>query len=176
MPDINRLQPFQRNSGVYQSLFDSENTQFDTRNSNIIDLQNQMDVDTATWGLSYYESDYNITPGANDTYDERRSVIKAKMRGVGKVDADLIKNVADSFTNGNVDVSFSNSTITVTFTSIVGTPPNESQFKLAIDEIKPCHLAIVYVYLYNKWSVIANYTWSHIDTYTWEQVMSETIS
>jgi hypothetical protein len=173
MPDINRLQPFQRSSGVYQVLFNAETNQLDERQNNINDLINQMDVSTATWGLTYYEKDLGIVTDLTQTYDERRSVIKSKMRGVGTVNRALIALVADSYTNGNVEVTFANDTITVTFVSVVGIPPNIDQCKAAIDAIKPAHLALVYVYKYNLWSQVKAKTWGQIANYTWGQVLSD---
>lgn len=173
MVDINQLQPFQRTSLVYQAVFTAESGELNTRQTSIDDLSAQMFVDTATWALAIYEKELNIVTDLSQTYDERRSVIKSKLRGVGTVDSALIKLVADSYTNGNVAVSLSNSTITITFTSVVGTPPNENEFKAAIEEIKPAHLALVYVYLYNKWAQIGTKTWGDISIYTWEQVFSD---
>lgn len=171
--DINQLQPFQRTSLVYQAIFTAEDEQFANRQISIDDLTVQMSVDTATWALAKYEKELGIPTDLSQSYSERRSVIKSKMRGVGTVNRALIKLVADSYTNGNVAVSLSASTITVTFTSIVGTPPNESAFKAAIEEIKPAHLALLYVYLYNRWSQVGTKTWADISAFTWEQVMSD---
>jgi uncharacterized protein YmfQ (DUF2313 family) len=173
MPDINRLQPFQRASKIYQAIFASENGQLDTRQTSIDDLLAQIIVDTATWALAIYEKELGITTDLSQTYDERRAVIKSKMRGTGTVDAALIKVVADSYTNGDVVVSFADSTITVTYTSVVGVPPNETSLEAAIEEIKPAHLAILYKYRYNKWSEVATKTWADIAAFTWEQVMSD---
>jgi hypothetical protein len=170
--DVNQLQPFQRKSLVYQALFDAESGQIDMRDTSIADLSAQMIVNTATWALAIYENDLGIITDLSQTYAERRSMILSKMRGVGVVNGSLIKLVADSFTNGNVSVSFAASTITVTFTSIMGTPQNETAFKAAIENIKPAHLAILYVYLYNRWSFIGTKTWNYISGFTWEQIHS----
>lgn len=164
MPNINRLQTFQRTSGLYQALFNAESAQANDRLTSITDLAAQMFVDTATWGLTYYESELGITTDLTQTYDERRSVIKSKMRGVGTVNSALITIVADSYTNGNVVVAIANSTIAVTFTSVKGIPPNETQFKAAIEAIKPAHLALTYVYLYNYYSNFNGvYTYAQIE-------------
>lgn len=173
MVDINRLQSFQRQSAVYQALFVAESGQLNQRQTSINDLAAQMFVNTATWALAIYENELGIATDLTQTYDERRSVIISKMRGVGTVNRALIQIVANSYTNGNVAVSISSSTITITFTSVVGTPPNENTLKAAIEEIKPAHLTVQYVYLYNKWSQVATKTWADLAVYTWDQVMSD---
>lgn len=164
MPNINRLQTFQRTSGLYQALFNAESTQATDRQTSVTDLAAQMFVDTATWGLTTYESELGITTDLTQTYDERRSVIKSKMRGVGTVNSALITIVANSYTNGDVAVAFANSTITVSFTSVKGIPPNIAACQAAIEAIRPAHLAVTYAYLYNYYSNFNGvFTYSQIE-------------
>jgi hypothetical protein len=171
---ILQLQPFQRKSEVYRELFESEGVQFDNRDSAIADLKLQLSIDTATWSMPIYEKELKIPTDPAKPISERRSVIKSKMRGTGQVDASLIKLVADSYSNGDVDVSF-DGTIRITFTSVVGVPPNMQDLQDAIEEIKPAHLAVLYVFLYNTWNQISTKTWGELESYTWEQVLSGTI-
>jgi hypothetical protein len=144
---INQLQPFQRKSLIYKALFDTEGIQFENRDAAITDLNLQLSVDTATWALAIYETELGIDVIPSKPCSERRSVIKSKMRGTGKVDALLIKIVADSYSNGDVDVIFDGS-IRITFANVVGIPPNLGDLKNAIEEIKPAHLAVVYQFRY----------------------------
>jgi hypothetical protein len=164
VPDINRLQTFQRGSKIYQAIFDAENGQLDTRQTSIDDLAAQMFVDTATWALVIYEKELGIKTDVSQTYDERRSVIKSKRRGVGMVNESLIKLVADSYTNGDVAISFSDSTIT----SVYGIPSNESSLKAEIEEIKPAHLAIAYVFLYIRYEQLQPFTHGQLYGYTYD--------
>ena len=173
MDMIKQLQSFMRQSEVYRVLFNTESGQLETRQVSINDLSSQMFIDSATWALAIYEKEFGIITDLSQTYEERRSVIKSRMRGIGTVNKALIKVVAFSFSNGDVDVSISNSTIKVSFTSLVGVPPNEDALKAALEEIKPAHLGMTYEYLYNNWSQIAAKKWADISVYTWEQVMSD---
>lgn len=169
---LKRLQPYQRKSSVYKAIFDSEAGQFDSREAGVTDLQKQMSVDTATWALSIYESELDIPIDTSKSYEERRSVIKSKMRGTGKVDSALIELVVESWTNGEVEVSFSNSTITIAFTSTVGIPPNMTDVEIAIEEIKPAHLAVLYVFLFNRYEQLQGYAHDQLATRTHEQLRS----
>ena len=83
----------------------------------------------------------------NKPLSDRRSVIKSKLRGSGKVDHIQIKLVADAYTNGDVVVSF-NGHIVVKFTSNYGIPPNLDDVKNALEDVKPAHLAIDYEFRY----------------------------
>ena len=172
---ILQLQPFQRKSKVYQEIFKAEGKQFENREDAINDLRLQLSVDTATWGLAIYESELGIVTDASKPLVERRSVIKSKMRGTGKVDATLIKLVTDSFTNGDVDVAF-DGIIKITFTSVVGIPPNMNDVYAAVENIKPAHLAIIYTFLYNTHQVLSGYTHLQLSSYTHEQLRSSEIS
>ena len=172
---ILQLQPFQRKSKVYQEIFNAESLQFDSRDAAIADLKQQLSVDSATWALAIYEKELGIPVIPSKPYSERRSVIKSKMRGTGQVDASLIKLVADSYSNGDVEVEFDGK-IKVTFTSIVGVPSNLQDLQEAIEEIKPAHLAVLYILLYNTWNQVAAETWGELEAYTWEEVLSGELS
>lgn len=115
--------------------------------SAIKDIQLQLDIDTASWGLTLWEKELQIKTDLNKPLDERRSVIKSRLRGSGKVDHITIKLVADAYTNGDVVVSF-NGHILVRFTSGYGVPPNLDDLKSILEEIKPAHLAIDYEFRY----------------------------
>ncbi len=173
---INRLQPFMRKSKIYEEIFETEGTQYATRDDAVADLQLQLNVDTATWALPIYETELGIAVDPSKSYSERRAVIKSKMRGVGQVDAALIKLVVDSWTNGDVNVSFADSTITITFTSVIGIPENISDVEIAIEEIKAAHLAVLYVYLYNTYGVLSAFTHGELSAYTHEDLSSSALS
>lgn len=173
---ILRLPPFMRKSEIYRKIFEAEAVQYANRDDAIADLQAQLSVDTATWALTIYETELGITIDSSKPLSERRAVIKSKMRGTGQVDAALIKLVVDSWTNGDVDVSFANSTITITFTSVVGIPENINDVEIAIEEIKPAHLAVLYVFLYNTYGVLSAFTHGELSVYTHEQLRSSEIS
>lgn len=68
-------------------------------------LMDQLCVDTATWGLRYWEQTLGIPvePGKEPEY--RRSRIRSKLRGSGVTTVALIKSVAESFSNGEVAVT-----------------------------------------------------------------------
>lgn len=138
---------YERNSKVFKEILNAEVKVFDGLNLDINDLEGQLNVDTATWALYIYEKELDIKTELNKPLYERRSVIKSKWRGTGKVDAALIKMVADAFTNGDVSVEFDGSII-IKFNSVYGIPPNLEDTKKAIQEISPAHLGILYQFAY----------------------------
>ncbi len=138
---------YERNSKVFQEILNVEQIEFDKLGLNVEDLENQLNIDTATWGLAIYEKELGLKTNLNKPLEERRSVIKSKWRGTGKVDRLLIKTVVDAYTNGGVDVGFDGKVI-VTFNNVKGIPSNLGDVKKAIGEISPAHLAIIYKFAY----------------------------
>jgi hypothetical protein len=140
--------------------------------NSVDDLKEQLRVDTATWGLALWEDYFGITPGAGQSDFTRREVIKAKMRSAGTTTVALIKTVSEAYTNGEVDVTENNPayTFTVTFVSTRGQPPNLDQLKAAIEEIKPAHLGVAYVFVYTTHGELAIYKHSVLATYTHDQI------
>jgi hypothetical protein len=159
---IDMLPVFMRKSLVYKAVFDAEASQFQISDVSISDTNLQLSVDTATWALAIYEKELGILTDISKPLSDRRSVIKSKMRGSGKIDAVLLKIVADSYTNGGVEVSF-NGAITITFVAVHGIPPNLDDLKAAIEEIKPAHLRLQYIFTYITFGQLEGKTFGQIE-------------
>lgn len=165
-----------RSSKWLQSVFQVIGKEFSGKEVILHDLEKQMSIDTATWGLIFFEQELGIKTDLNKPYEERRAIIKSKRRGRGKVDRALIKNVADAYTNGDVSVTF-NKAIEIAFTSVKGIPPNLSDLEEALENIKPAHLRIAYTFIYMTWNQFEGYnktwdewealklTWDELETY-----------
>jgi len=72
------------------------------------------------------------------------------MRGFGKVSGDMIKNVAQAYDGGTVDVAVSPSEykIIITFIDTLGVPVNLDDLKQALEDIKPAHMTLSYTFRY----------------------------
>lgn len=162
---ISYLPKYERNSKIFQEHFNGIGIELDQRDITINDIKKQLSINTATWGLSIYEEELGIPNSPNKPLEERRSVIKSKSRGTGKVDAALIKMVVDAFTNGSVSVDFIGK-IKVTFNDIKGIPPNIEDVYKSIEEIKPTHLAVLYRFKYLVISEMNTIRIADLDTMT----------
>jgi len=151
-----------------------ELTTFKTKLDNVL---NQFFVDTADYTLSRWEKQLGIPVNENIATEFRRSRIKSKLRGQGTITVAMIKNVAESFQNGEVNVIEDNAnySFTIKFVSTKGIPPNISDLQKAIEDIKPAHLAYTLAYTYNTWSQVSSYKWSDVSSLTWEQFATMTI-
>jgi len=161
-PLIEYLPSFMQNSNIYKSIFEADEVEIIEFEDAIEDLEKQLNIDTATWALEIYEKDLGIETDSAKPYSERREVVKSKERGTGKVDADLIKKVADAYANGDADVTF-DGTVNITFTSVYGTPENISDLEKVIKEIKPAHLDYILIYLYFSLANIEAMTLSQLE-------------
>lgn len=128
----------------------TEAAEFEALNDAIADVLAQFSVDTATWGLSHWERVCGIPIDESKPVEQRRSVIKSKLRGIGTVTVALIKNVAESWYNGEVEVTEQPSlyTVKIKFISKLGVPSNLADIQNALREILPAHLAINFEFSY----------------------------
>lgn len=112
----------------------------------ICDLYKQCFIKTATWGLKFWEESLDIQTDINKSYEERRSVILAKLRGQGTTTKRMIQNVVESFVDGIVEVIEKNEeySFQINIESRKGFPGKLDSLYDAIDEIKPAHLATKY--------------------------------
>lgn len=139
-----------RSSRIFQAILGAEGQEFGQLRTDIEDILKQFYVETATWGLDLWEEMLGLKSYAGKPDDQRRSRIISKLRGIGTVTISLIKNVAESYVNGTVEVNEDNTNyrFTIKFIDNLGVPPNLEDLMEAIEEIKPAHMAVQYEYKY----------------------------
>lgn len=130
----------------------------------------QLDVSTATWGLSLWEEAYGIVTDVEKSDNFRRSRIISKMRGAGTTTAAMIQSVASSFSNGEVEVieAPSQYRFDVKFVGTLGLPPNMDDLTAAIERTKPAHLDYAYLIIYRQQGALQPYTHTQLSAYTHE--------
>lgn len=165
---MKHLPNYYQTSQVMTNITNADDIELQTFKEKAVDVANQFFVDTATYTLERWENDLGIPIDTSKPDDYRRSVIKSKLRGSGTVTVKLIDNVAESFTNGECDIIENNSnySFTVKFTGTLGIPPNYADFQKAIEDIKPAHLAVEYVFTYNTHAVLAGFSYGHLSFYS----------
>lgn len=129
-----------------QAVLNAYAVELEKLNDDIADVLAQFYVDTATWGLAKWEKMLGIPTDETKPLDQRRSLIKSKLRMLGTVTVSVIKNVAESFQYGEVDISEDpkNYTINVKFIVRHSIPPNLQDIKDALRDLIPAHLVINY--------------------------------
>ena len=135
---------------------------------------NQLNVDTATWGLSLWEKQYGIDTDISKSLDDRRSRIKSKLLGVGTTTKELIKSLGEIFSNGGVIVTEHNDQyyFEIEFVGRFGLPENINDLKAAVDEAKPAHLGAVYICKYRTYGDVEELmlTYGELEKYTFNEI------
>lgn len=150
-------------------------SEFERLHDKINDLLDQFFIDTVTWGIDYWEKRFNIPVNPIKPIEERRSLVKSKLRGYGSVSSTLIKNMAESFSGGEVSIAFNptTSTVEVTFIGTRGVPTNMTDIQNAISDIIPAHLGVSFSFTYLTWDTLEskNWNWNTLDSQvlTWDQ-------
>ncbi|MGG4142955.1 putative phage tail protein [Paenibacillus algorifonticola] len=141
------------------NIIDREAAEAAQINADIYDVLAQMFVDTATWALPRWERNFALATDADKPIDQRRAVIKSRIRGVGTVTAALIESIAEAYANGEVEVVEDNANYTVklTFVSALGQPPNFADLEAAVRDAMPAHLAVEYVFIYTTFGKLEGY-------------------
>ena len=167
---INKLPSFYDND-ITKPIQDSLNVEANSINDEVDNVLNQFYVDSATFGLDYWERMLGI-PKNNFDIDTRRENIKAKMRSRGTTTVSVIKNICEAYSNGIVEVIVNHSdySFIIDFVGSIGIPKAFAELDKTIEEIKPCHLAHSYKFNYNTHSDISNYTHEQLANYTHNEI------
>ncbi|MDP4146524.1 MAG: DUF2313 domain-containing protein [Bacillota bacterium] len=139
----NSVPDFISENNSFNGIYTSQGQELDSMEADLQDIEAQLNIDTATWALNIYEKELNIPTDITKSLEDRRSLVKSRWRGNGKLNAALFKSVCDSFTNGDVEVTF-DGTIHIRFKSVLGTPPNMGDVKYALEQMKPAYLLLEY--------------------------------
>ena len=169
---INKLPSFYDND-IVKPIQNALNIEADSINSSVEDTLNQFFVSNATYGLDNWEKMLGISKN-NFDIQTRRENIKAKMRSRGTTSIDVIKNICEAYSNGEVDVIVNHSdySFVIKFVGSIGIPQAFDELDKTIENIKPCHLAHSYEFTYNAHSKLSKFTHEELSRFTHEELRS----
>lgn len=172
-PDLMAYLPsYYHNSRVMSAVLEVQANEFGKLKYALYDVLRQLFVDTATWGLDLWERELGIKTEPLKNYINRRSVIKAKLRGYGTTTVEMIKRVAAAYSGGEVEVVEypAEYRFVVKFVGTRGIPPNMQDLTRTIEQIKPAHQAFSYAYTYLVWQEAQTYTWTSASIMIWDEL------
>lgn len=139
---------------------------------NMQEVFEQCFIETATWGLEIWEKEFALRSNLLLSTEQRREMLKAKLRGSSTTTKEMIANVAKAFSNGEVHVIEHNEQyyFEIKFVGTRGIPANMVGLKSILEEIKPAHLGINYVFTFATWGEVKKKTWGEIKKLTWDGV------
>ena len=169
---IDKLPSFYHNSDFVKAYMSSQSVEHSFIKESIEDLVNNLYVNTATWGLDYFEEKLGLQTDKSKSYEERRERIKAKKIGSGTTTVKMIKDTALAFECGEVEVTemYNDYMFKLKFTSEKGRPKNLEDFKNAIDEIKPAHLAYILEFMFNTHQQLKPKTHQELSLFTHQEI------
>lgn len=169
---IEMLPSFYHNSDFVKAYMSSQSIEHNFIKESIDDLINNLYVNTATWGLDYFEEKLGLQTDKSKSYEERRECIKAKKRGNGTTTIKMIKDTALAFDCGEIDITemYGDYMFKIKFTSQKGRPKNLDDFKGTIDEIKPAHLGYILEFIFNIHQELENKTHQYLSQFAHSQI------
>ncbi|MBP3930949.1 MAG: YmfQ family protein [Peptostreptococcaceae bacterium] len=170
------LPSFYHNSDIVKAFMESNSIEVDILKAYAEDLSKNLYVKTATWGLDLFEEELGLITDKSVSYEERRERILAKKRGNGTTTKAMIKNTAEAFSGGEVEVieKFNDYSFIVKFVGVKGIPKNLALFKQMLEEIKPAHLNYDLAFTYTVWDMIMSKSniWNDFGDKTWIDLMT----
>lgn len=158
-----------------QELINSIELEFERLKNDVSLTENQFFVILADENLQKHEQDVGLETDLSADLNTRRGRIMSKLRGTGTVTKTMMKNVAASFVNGDIEIIEypSEYCFAVKFTSRTGIPYNIADIQAMVEEIKPAHLAVEYIFTYRLWEDVIEtlQNWTTVKAYTWEEVL-----
>ena len=170
------LPAYYRKSKVMNMLFRSIESEYKRLRNEVTLTENQFFVILAGKNIQNHEQDVGVIPDEAADLETRRGRVLSKLRGTGTVTKTMVKNVAASFVNGDIEITEypSRYMFSVAFTSKQGVPYNLQDIKDMIEEIKPAHLAVEYIFTYRLWEDVKKdlQNWTMVKPYTWEELLT----
>ncbi len=170
------LPSYYRKSKVMNQLIDSLESEYEKLKQEVQLTENQFFVLLTDKNISDHEADVGIVPNPSEDLETRRGRILSRLRGTGTVTKTMMKNVAASFVNGEIEIIeyASEYLFAVKFMSKQGVPYNLADIQKVIEDIKPAHLAVEYIFTYRLWQDVLNTLadWGETRSYTWENLMT----
>ncbi|MFX4261046.1 putative phage tail protein [Pelotomaculum propionicicum] len=167
---------YYQSSRVMRSIVQGQGSELDKLRQALDETLDQFFVNTATCRLGDWEAELGLPVAPAQPETERRDKIMSKLRGMGTCTIKLVKQVAESYDAGAVNVAedFTGYLVIVKFVDTRGLPPNIEDLMAAVRDIVPAHLEILYEYSYFLWDDLDEkvWTWDQLDTLglMWDQL------
>lgn len=125
----------------------------ETFRARVLDWLEQLCIDTATWGIVYWEREYGVQMQITDTLDDRRGRVKAKMRAPQTTTRAMLANVAAAYAAGavsSVEEFPREHRVQFQFVSSGAFPTALDAMTASLYEVIPAHVAFDYRFCYRQ--------------------------
>ncbi len=162
--------PFLAQVRELKAIYETEGYAVGLLEHELSDLLDQCFISTATWGLSRWEQVYGLVTNMALSYEQRREILMAKLKGQGTTTPQMIRETAETFSGGEIEMVEDNPhyRFIVRFIGIKGIPRNMNAFIAMLEDIKPAHLSYSFEYRYTIWNELINQSWNSVAGITWD--------
>ena len=131
---LEKMPGYYRKSKVMNDLVQSIENEFERLKTETALTENQFFVILSDRDIKNHEEDVGLVPDASADIETRRGRVLSKLRGTGTVTKTMMKNVAASFVNGDIEIIEypSEYCFAVKFTSKTGVPYNIADIQAII--------------------------------------------
>ena len=172
---LKKMPAYYKNSKIVREILSGIEKECERLKNETVLSENQFFVILSDSNIQNHEQDVGLTPDPSADIDTRRGRVLSRLRGTGTVTKTMMKNVAASFVNGDIEIIEypSQYCFAVKFTSRTGIPYNIADIQAMVEEIKPAHLAVEYIFTYRLWEDVIDtlQNWTTVKTYTWDEVL-----
>lgn len=156
MFNLIELYPDHLQNKTISEILKVEQEQLELEEKAIDNLIREFFIDTATFSLDTWAKFAGIEDDPLLDLDIRRSNITAALKSKETTTIEVIKSIAESYSNGTCEVveDYANYKFTVKFTGTVGVPSRIDEIRKIIDKVKPAHLAYDFEFKYRTWGDI----------------------
>lgn len=164
---------------VYYRDFDDVNAMLQTTanestrlHAKINDLLDQFYVNSATGGLTRWNTLTAIEEIPQRSTDSQRHYINAKLRGLGTTTPQSVDSIANSFYACETSEKPADYSVDIKIVGKRGIPKNLEDMDSALDAVMPAHIAHSWEFTYLPWSEVteAQLIWQEADEYTTEDL------
>lgn len=173
---LKTLHKLYRSDKWVNELFNAVGLNLDNLSKAVDEVYNNTYFDICSEkALEKHEQELAISYKIKPPLEDRRAVVRSRWIGSNKVSLPLLQEVADSWKHGLTKLLFENGRIKVLFRSPIGVPIDLDGLKSALENTKPAHLAILYVFMYLTWQDALNDgTWgAHHATRLWHNMLQD---
>lgn len=169
---IEKLPQYYRKSKVVKDLYDVIQKLLDKVDVDISKEDLRLFI-TTTDDFTLHEKDVSLSEITADNETKRARVI-ARLQGNNLLTKSELKNLIYIYdkTGCSITEDFSNYTVTVFFDGHRGIPYNIEQIAAAVEEVKPAHIRVRYLFQNNTWDDVKMKfkTWKDTKSLTWDGV------
>jgi len=169
---LDHMPTYYKDSNYTKAILVAISNEFTRYEKDCANTQNELTFYSASNTLDRYERDFVLPISNNYENSYRISKMLSKLRGKGIITEQVIKDIAKSFSNGEVEVSTIpiEYTLIIKFTGVMGIPPNLNDLKEILETLKAADWKIVYEYTYNTYGILGAQTNEALSNFTHEEL------